>query len=216
MSSADSHIPAKTKLEHALQRYEERIRQSGKNPTDKQQLHLERERMHIESLADLTQKLEDYYKIVDEPQYNLLKNDEHLSERLGKNMRATGRPKPTERYDAHAIVSGGHAKAAAARITLAMVRVGLDDPVNGAWLPRAGNDAKRSNCWATPGAAPHSRTHRNSYYDWITNELRPFKNVKQQKALKDKLRSIGTKLETGKEIPEHIKEEMRYADLQSS
>lgn len=156
MSSADSHIPAKTKLEHAVQRYEERIRLSGKNPTHEQQLHLERERMHIESLADLTQKLEDYYKIVDEPKYNLLKNDAHLSERLGKNMRAVGRSKPTERYDAHAIVSGGHTKAAQARITLARVHVGLDDPSNGAWLSRGGNDARKSNCWSTPGAVPHS------------------------------------------------------------
>lgn len=216
MSRADTHIPAKTKLEHAIQRYEEHIRQSGKDPSPEQLRHIERERMYVESLADLTLKLEEYYGIVDEPKYNLLNNDRHLSERLGKNMRAEGRPKPTERYDAHAIVSGSHTKAAMARITLARVRVGLDDPANGAWLPRGGNDARKSNCWATPGALPHSRTHRNSYYTWVTDQLRPFKSFTSQMKLKEHLRRIGRMLETGKDVPEKIKQEIRYADLQSS
>ncbi|MCL6269346.1 AHH domain-containing protein [Sansalvadorimonas sp. 2012CJ34-2] len=208
---AESHIPAKIKLEYALQRYEDHIRSAGDNPTTEQTRHLERERMHVEAFADLTHKLEEYYGIVDSPQYDIYQ-DEHQSQRLGENMRAVGRPKPTERYDAHAIVSGSHDRAALSRVKMARLRVGLDDPDNGAWLPRRGHDAKGSRCWATPGAIPHSRIHRKSYYNWITRQVSPVTN---RDVLKQRLRTTGARLESG-DIPANIKEELRYDDLQSS
>jgi hypothetical protein len=209
--NAVTHIPAKTKLELALQKYENKLTEYGATPSDSQLGHLQREQQYIENLAQITQRLEEYQGFVESPQYNLLNEDEHQSQRLGENMRALGRFKPTERYDAHAIVSGTHVRAALARIKLAQVRIGLDEPDNGVWLPRSGKDAYKSNCWATPGAVPHSRTHRKTYYAWVARELTPLATNHQ---VKERLRLIGHRLETG-EIPADILEEMKYEYLQS-
>ena len=139
--NAEAHIPAKTKLEYAIQRYENHIKKTGKEPTPEQKVHLARERMYVENLAQITERLEEYFGVIEKPKYNML-NDEHQSQRLGENMRAKGRAKPTERYDAHAIVSGTHVRAAMSRLKLSETRVGLDDPDNGVWLPRSGNDSR--------------------------------------------------------------------------
>lgn len=210
--NAEVHIPAKTKLECAIQRYEDHISLTGKNITPEQQRHLDIERMYVQNLAQITERLEEYYGIVDNPKYNLETDDKHQSQRLGENMRAVGRAKPTERYDAHAIVSGTHINAAIPRLILAEYRVGLDDPDNGVWLPRSGNDSRKSLCWATPGAVPHSRTHRKSYYFWVRQLLTP---LTSRRLVKEKLRNIGDRLAKGK-VDKKILDEMKYDDLQSS
>ncbi|MGI9278735.1 MAG: AHH domain-containing protein [Endozoicomonas sp.] len=168
--------------------------------------------MYVKNFAQITQRLEEYYGIIDDPSYNLLENDRHKSKRLGENMRASGRPKPTDRHDAHAIVSGKHSLAGIARAKLARFGIGLDHPNNGAWLPRWKKDAYASNNWATPGAVPHLPTHRTTYFDWMDLELMPLKN---QTAILNKLRSIGSNLESGKELPTKLLKEMNYEDLQN-
>lgn len=212
-----THLPAKTKLEVAILDYENHIQKVGNSPTKEQLNHLSQEKAHVDNFAQITQRLEEYYGFVDSPQYDLLTDDQHKSSRLGENMRAVGRPKPTDRYDAHAIVSGGHTQAAQARLKLVKASVGVDEPVNGAWLPRSGKDSFKSNCWATPGAVPHSRTHRNTYYTWVTRQLLPLRGspgISEQNLVREKLRIIGERLESG-DIPQNILDEMRYDDLQN-
>ncbi|MGI9279429.1 MAG: AHH domain-containing protein [Endozoicomonas sp.] len=212
VNQSDVHQGSRTKLEQAIQRYEDNMVKTGSKFTPAQKRHLERERMYVKNFAQITQRLEDYYGVLDNSDYDLFESDRHKSKRLGENMRAVGRPKPTDRHDAHAVVSGKHAKAALSRIVLATYRVGLDHPNNGAWLPRYKADAYASKNWATPGAVPHLPTHRTTYYEWIELELG---SLISQEVILNKLRDIGISLESGEEVPNQLLAEMEYEDLQN-
>ena len=210
--TAIPHLPAKTKLEAALARYTSHVSANGANPTADQKRHIEAERNHLINLGKVMKRLEEYQGWVETAAYEVLVQESHDSERLGENMRAAGRPKPTDRHDAHAIVSGTHAAAALSRIALAELQIGIDEPVNGAWLPRSGNDARASNNWASIGAAPHSRIHRKSYYEWVEEKVEIAGSTSE---LRQTLTQLGKRLEQGA-IPPEIKAEMKYDDLQNS
>lgn len=211
--TVNTHIPIKTKLELALGRFEQVLKRSGKEPNADQLRHINAERGHIKTLAQITVRLEEYEQWVEKTSYeNLLCDDTHDSDRLGKNLRAVGRSKPTDRYDAHAIVSGKHTAAGESRIKLAEYQIGLDEPDNGVWLPRGGDDARKSNNWATPKSVPHSRIHRKSYYDFVQDRLR---GLQTGNAVRVELQRIGDRLTAGA-LPPNILEEMKYDDLQNS
>lgn len=217
--TAVSHMPAKKKTELALCRFKQHLKDVGAKPNADQKRHISTEEAHLKCFNQVTQRLEEYEGWVDEAQYSELLKEGHDSDRLGEIMRAAGRPKPTDRFDAHAIVSGGHAGAFDSRVILAKLGIGIDQHQNGAWLPRSGNDCKKPNNWAMPKAVPHSRTHRNSYYSWIEDELRAIYDDEDEDDLRqatlDHLLHIGKRLQRAA-IPPHILVEMRYADLQNT
>lgn len=97
-----------------------------------------------------------------------LRNENHNSERLGNFMRKNGKPHPGGNCDAHAIVSGGHPKAVQQRAILARAKIRIDDIRNGTWLPKRTADTPHRKM---PFAIPHSRIHRNGYYQWLKFEF---------------------------------------------
>ncbi|WP_444923438.1 AHH domain-containing protein [Microbulbifer sp. DLAB2-AF] len=97
-----------------------------------------------------------------------LRDEEHDSARLGQFLEKNGKPHPGGNCDAHAIVSGAHPKATRQRGILARAKVRIDDIRNGTWLPRRTADTPHPKM---PSAVPHSRIHRNGYYQWLNLEF---------------------------------------------
>ena len=93
--------------------------------------------------------------------------EEHDSKRLSRHIRATGISRPPN-VAAHAIISGGHSEAKAARKILAKFKIRIDDPDNGVYLPR---DARFIPHEKMPDAANHAKVHTDEYYINMTNIL---------------------------------------------
>jgi hypothetical protein len=130
-----------------------------------------------------------------------VKDEEHSSGNLGCNMAKMGDPRPHELCDAHAIVSGGHSKAAPLRLILAKHRRRIDDPVNGCWLPH--NTAAISHMpERLKNAVPHSRIHRHHYYGWLRSVLRS-NRIKNQADLDKLLVGVSFRLQTGT-LPQEV------------
>lgn len=121
-----------------------------------------------------------------------LETEKHNSDRLARHLMATTVPcRRPPRCHAHAIVSGGHKEAARLRAVLAWLKLRIDDPDNGCWLPE--------NTAATPHpmfrhAIPHSRIHRFNYYKWLQTII-TIQNMKTQDRLRTALRLIGKQLQ---------------------
>jgi hypothetical protein len=96
-----------------------------------------------------------------------LREEEHDSARLGKHLEAVGKPRLSKCH-AHAIVAGKHHNAAIIRALMARLKIRIDDPDNGCWLPE--NTAATPHP-AFPAAVPHSRIHRYNYYFWLRHRL---------------------------------------------
>jgi len=99
-----------------------------------------------------------------------LVTESHCSKQLGEFLRCIGFPRPGLRWEAHHIVSGYHKEARPARAILADedIKMRIDDPENGCWMPKTKKDARPT---IYPNAVPHCRIHRVRYYDWIFNML---------------------------------------------
>lgn len=121
-----------------------------------------------------------------------LEDEKHDSDRLARHLMAeTGCTSRPQRCHAHAIVSGGHKEAAKLRAVLAWLKLRIDDPDNGCWLPE--------NTAATPhplfkNAIPHSRIHRYNYYRWLQTII-TLQNMKKQERLRAALRLIARQLQ---------------------
>ncbi|MBO1269295.1 AHH domain-containing protein [Arthrobacter cavernae] len=83
---------------------------------------------------------------------------------LGQNMGAAGTSRPAETA-AHHIVAWNAKRAASGRDVLSTFGIGIDDAVNGVFLPRS---SKSSN---PTGAAVHSRIHTKDYYEQVNDLL---------------------------------------------
>ncbi|SMF26973.1 A nuclease family of the HNH/ENDO VII superfamily with conserved AHH [Alteromonadaceae bacterium Bs31] len=129
--------------------------------------------------------------------FNQLLEEQHKSGLLAQHMQAMGEPRPHKECHCHAIISGAHPKAAAQRAIMAWVKMRVDFPANGSWLPR-NTAAKKVMPSNLKRAVPHSRIHRNNYYDWLDTLINTntITSADDGKALKDILRTIRTKLET--------------------
>lgn len=112
--------------------------------------------------AQIQTKLDDYRAKAAGMTTDEFRNEAHQSARLGEFIG----PRPHPRCHAHAIVSGGHPRAAQTRAMLARLKMRIDDPHNGCWLPE-NTAAKREMPAALKDAVPHSRIHRNGYYFWL-------------------------------------------------
>jgi hypothetical protein len=91
----------------------------------------------------------------------------HDPSRLSRHIKATGVSRPPN-VAAHAIVSGSHPEANAARKILAKFKIRIDDPDNGVYLPR---DSRFIPHEEMPDAANHAKVHTDEYYINITNVL---------------------------------------------
>ena len=155
------------------------------------------EEAYIGVIASIQAGLEKYRQAAAKMGSKDIRGEEHNSKRLGEHLRATGKAKPDDRCDAHAIVSGAHKYAALGRAMLARHKIRIDDPDNGCWLPRRSKDTPH---WAFPKAIPHSRIHRFNYYFHVWNVIR---NTKNEPTLRFALQRIGARLQDGT-LPKNV------------
>jgi hypothetical protein len=96
-----------------------------------------------------------------------LLKESHKSKRLSSFIKATGVSRPPNTA-AHAIVSGGHKEARAARKILAKFKIRIDDPDNGVFLPK---NEKYIPHPEMPDAINHAKLHTEEYYVNVTTIL---------------------------------------------
>lgn len=117
-----------------------------------------------------------------------LLNEKHSSAKLGKFLRVSGIPRPAPKWEAHHLVSGSHTEANGARLILAEddIKIRIDDPDNGAWMPKTKEDARPT---IYPNAIGHNRIHRPMYYRWIENNISMMDNDLQIRAFLNRVRT---------------------------
>ena len=127
-----------------------------------------------------------------------LLREKHSSAVLGKHLRWAGIERPGANWEAHHIVSGDHREASVSRSYLADVdiKIRIDDPDNGSWMPKTKADARPT---IYPDAIGHNRIHRQRYYDWIQNSLSIMDDPLQVRAF---LNTVRTQLLHGNIKPE--------------
>jgi len=146
--------------------------------------------------AQVQQGLDRYLAQASEMNSGELRAEQHDSSRLGAHLEAVGKTRPHSCH-AHAIVAGKHHNAVVTRAMMARMKIRIDDPDNGCWLP--------SNTAATPDpafpkAVPHSRIHRYNYFFWLRFRLM---NIRQPKNFRQDLQLIGRHLQQGT-FPEYV------------
>lgn len=156
-----------------------------------EKLFIRNELNYIKTLAQVQAGLQKYKSNARNMTEEQLESEIHDSVKLGKHLRASGRPKPDDRVDAHAIVSGGHTLASQLRAVMAMLSIRVDDPDNGMWMPRRSCDTPH---WAFPKCPPHSRIHRFNYYFWVQSLLI---QISDEVIFRHTLRMISRQIEQG-------------------
>lgn len=129
-----------------------------------------------------------------------LEAETHSSRRLGKNLARAGEYRPSMRSDAHAIVSGGHRGSIVIRGVLAWLKMRIDDPHNGCWLPRDWDDRVHMPNHLRR-AVPHRRIHHGRYYQWLRIRIHP-QMIKTPEQLVAALRMARTMLQSGNVPPD--------------
>lgn len=186
-SVANSYEPRPsnpTPLELAIYRFEQLAKAhylNGLNDMDEQAKfkhardfeHLQRERIRLSTQAALQQDLDSYRSDNKQKSLTELANEpHHPTVRLSRNLTAVAEPRPSVDHDAHHIVMGKGRWLASqmmrARLNLHLHGIGINDPVNGVWLPR---DKASAGHWATPNSPAHKDIHRYNYESWISSRL---------------------------------------------
>jgi hypothetical protein len=169
-------------LEHALE--------DSYTPEEHEKFTRIERRFNKANKARLQAKLESFRREGADMTGFFLATEVHSSSLLGEFLRCVGFPRPGLRWEAHHIVSGEHKEARATRALLADedVKMRIDDPENGCWMPKNKKDARPT---MYPNAVPHSRIHREKYYDWIFNMLM---NVESWNPAKSVLNMVRTQL----------------------
>ncbi|RYY75445.1 MAG: hypothetical protein EOO52_08580 [Gammaproteobacteria bacterium] len=124
----------------------------------------------IQALGVFYDKLDKYRIAANNMADSALKSEGHNSTRLARHMALAGDCRPSEKCDCHAIISGGHQKAIAARAIMAWLKFRIDDPHNGAWLPRDWEDRRHMPAHLQ-NAVPHKRIHHDQYFNWLGNRI---------------------------------------------
>lgn len=119
-----------------------------------------------------------------------LMTEKHCSKRIGRHLSVSGYNRPSDDFEAHAIVSGGHSRAFIAREILAQFNIRIDEPVNGVWLP---NFKKNLHLYPSYTQA-HRNLHRKAYYLNITACLEQAMSASHARAI---LRRIAQGVVTG-------------------
>lgn len=146
--------------------------------------------------AQIQEGIERYRSSASSMTSQSLRAEEHNSARLARHLEEKLGPRPS-RCHAHAIVAGRHSLSAELRVVLAKLKIRIDDPDNGCWLPE--------NTAATPlpkfpSAPPHSRIHRYNYYYWINGRLSP---LRREGLMRTNLQLVARMLQTG-DFPEFV------------
>lgn len=146
------------------------------------------ERFHSIAIARIQSRLGNYKLAGKQMSYADLLKEKHSSRRLGAFLRADGVARPAAKWEAHHIVSGNHPEAFLARTILAdeTIKIRIDDPDNGCWMPKTKADARPT---IYPNAIGHNRIHRDLYYHWIFNTLAMMTNEGQARAFLNTVRA---------------------------
>lgn len=151
--------------------------------------------------AQVESILDTYRMNAEEMSRKELREEEHQSARLASHLKAVGDPRPNNQCHAHAIVSGYHRNAAPMRAILARLKLRIDDPYNGCWLPE--NTAALAHMPSRlRNAVPHSRIHRFNYYFWL-NSIINLTQTPTSDDLKYTLKTVGLQLQAGAQ-PEYV------------
>lgn len=165
--------------------------------------HLEKERMSLESMADVQAQLITYRaageKIFSENQAEseaalrkMSTEKHHPASALEKYMRAEGVPKPSPYHTAHHIVPGkGKEAVLTARTRLHIHRNGIriNDPANGVYLVRKDDHTPH---WSMPDSKGHLRYHTKEYERYLAARITRLQGMN---ALKTQLQVIGRLLQ---------------------
>lgn len=174
---------------------QDKLRQQNKTKTPAQlrseHNHLQTEQNYIRCIAQVQAGLAKYKADARAMSEENIENEQHNSTLLGEHLRASGRPKPDDRVDAHAVIAGRHVDAQEIRGLMALFKIRIDDPDNGMWMPRRSIDTPH---WSCPKCPPHSRIHRSNYYFWLRNTLLQLSDEIQ---FRHALRMITRQLEYG-------------------
>jgi hypothetical protein len=132
---------------------------------------------------------------------DLAGDDHHPTTDLEQNMRADGRPKPSDQYTAHHIVPGkGRTKDNyETRIRMHTLGVAINDGNNGAWMIQK-TDYKPH--WFAGDAAAHKCHHTLAYEDWLNSKI---SLTKTENSLRSFLRITGSQMENGDLQPENYR-----------
>ncbi|WP_353303168.1 AHH domain-containing protein [Sessilibacter corallicola] len=149
----------------------------------------------VGSLGVMYDKLDQYRIEAMKMSTRQLQTEKHKSARLAEHMRKSGDPRPSSRCDCHAIVSGGMRQTIEIRAIMAWLKVRIDDPVNGCWLPRDWADRSHMPNHLR-NAVPHKRIHHAKYYAWLAGRINRG-TVKNTTDLNNALRMARTMLQKG-------------------
>ncbi|MCD9460190.1 AHH domain-containing protein [Marinibactrum halimedae] len=154
----------------------------------------------LRSLGKLYDRLDNYRIEANTMNVDQLESEQHKSRRLGRFMTQAGDIRPSSHCDAHAIVSGSHPDALVIRGVLAWLKMRIDDPHNGCWLPRDWEDRKYMPNHLR-NAVPHRRIHTGAYYEWLAGKINIMR-IRTPEQLIDTLRLVRTWLQSGAVPPE--------------
>lgn len=178
-SAIGSSTIAQQAFEQAQARYtqyKEEISKMDSGTTakdDKLRKFMFRECAALKSIGKLQQDLNAYRlrnktlsddNLEDEAELGKNTNPAHLH----KNLTATGEIKPGRHWQAHHIICSRHETHYDSRYAMFAYGIGINDPVNGVWLPRKNADAKGSTL---PKAVGHRYIHTNAYATFIQNKI---------------------------------------------
>jgi hypothetical protein len=199
-----------TPLEFAIARFEKQAKayyskkQQARTETPAERLkrekelasaltHLKNERKRVAILKQIQIRLEAYQgwgrqKAAENP-FELLEEKHHPTTVLARNMRADGRPQPSQRHSPHHIVQGKgkHPRTADVRLNLHLYGIRINDPSNGVWMPRTKADRGH---WSMPGAPAHSEIHTFNYETWINFLLAPLEGEEVIRAALMRIRCL--------------------------
>ncbi len=209
-------VHEQTVFERMLDRYSEMVKahyttssnstlteQERKTALKESLLFLERERRHLESMADVQAQLDTYREAgmmatrggQDERNVALTTmraESHHPTEVLEKYMRAEGVPKPSSKHTAHHIVPGkGKIKILTnrTRVHLHIYGIRINDPANGVYLVHKDEDTPH---WSMPKSRGHLTYHTHDYERWLSQKIRAIKNID---LIKTQLQLIGGMLQ---------------------
>ncbi|HHG3448755.1 TPA: AHH domain-containing protein [Vibrio parahaemolyticus] len=164
--------------------------------------HLNRERAKINAHAQLQEQLLADLEVYrddnkDSSYIELAKEKHHPTTRLASNLYAIAEPKPSPNHAAHHIIMGnGRVRAMTnARLQMFMYGIGINDSINGIWLPRS---TAYKGHYTTPKAPMHSRIHGDNYQRWV-GRLAVIRN--NESAFRARLVTIKSQLKDGSHPP---------------
>ncbi len=155
--------------------------------------------MVLENMGKIYDRLDRYRAEAKNMTRLELESETHSSRRLGRNLRRAGDFCPSPQCDAHAIISGGHRYAIVVRGVMSWLKMRIDDPHNGCWLPRDWEDRNHMPNHLR-NAVPHRRIHTENYYDWLRKRINP-QMIRSPEQLINALRLIRVMLQTGNVPP---------------